>query len=186
MNKRYKSVIIFFAVLTIFMNVCIPVQASEKIKVGKVYTNPHNLSEQWRFIIAQKEDRWTKWTVLPDQEPQGTFLKKGDFLYYSRSGGQSVSVAVGVSLGASYANASATVSFNIPLGKCSRYEYGNGLIANKKGYYVIKVRRKIRPIIQFIQYRYKKNGKWTSWTKPKYYRKDYKILSTKPELLRKR
>ena len=106
-------------------------------------------------------------------------------LYYSDAGGKTASVSFGISFGTAYANASTTVSFDVPLGKPAG-SYGKCLVAHKNGYYVIRAKKEIKPTIQFIQYRYKRNGKWQSWTKPKVYSKKYTVCRVNSELLEKK
>lgn len=57
-------------------------------------------------------------------------------LYYSDAGGKTASV----SFGNAYANASTTVSFDVPLGKPAG-SYGKCLVAHKNGYYVIRAKK---------------------------------------------
>ena len=75
------------------------------------YDNTGN--KQYRFITIVKSTQWTGNHYVSGQPTKGTYLKNGDMLYYSESGGPnySLSVGVGYKIG--------SVSLGIPLGKIS-------------------------------------------------------------------
>ncbi|KAB1438689.1 hypothetical protein [Candidatus Galacturonibacter soehngenii] len=87
-------------------------------------------------------------------------------------------------LGVEYANVSASVSFDVPLGKTYNSYYGKALKADSSGYYIIKAKKYIKPTIKFIQYRHKKNGKWGSWEKPSVYSKSYETVKSYSALVK--
>ena len=51
---------------------------------------------------------------------------------------------------------------------------------------MLRAKKEIKPTIQFIQYRYKRNGKWQFWTKSKVYSKKYTVCRVNSEKLDKR
>ncbi len=103
----------------------------------------------------------------------GTYVEKGNFLFYGESGGESVTISFGVSLGPQYANASANVGISIPLGTV--LYLGQGFKAKKSGRYLIKVKKEVQPTITFIQYRRKVNNSWSEWGKPQVYSTRYEL-----------
>lgn len=52
--------------------------------------------------------------------------------------------------------------------------------------YVIKAKKYIKPHIQLIQYRYRKNGEtWGKWSTPTVYNKSYEVLQSYSVLVKK-
>ena len=147
---------------------------------------PTNDLEQWRFIFIDKDPKWTKLKTIQGQPKNGTYLKSGDSLFYGENGGKKVDISFGVGLSAQYEGVSASVTFSIPMGKAYDTYYGKALKAHKDGYYVIKAKKYIKPHIQLIQYRYRKNGEtWGKWSTPTVYNKSYEVLQSYSVLVKK-
>ena len=172
--KRKKRWILG-CILTILMcNVMIiPVYGKDVTTCSGIYSYSTNDNEQWRFIYVVKDPQWTPLKVEPGQPTNGTYVEKGNFLFYGESGGESVTISFGVSLGPQYANASANVGISIPLGTVSYL--GQGFKAKKSGRYLIKVKKEVQPTITFIQYRRKVNNCWSEWGKPQVYSTRYEL-----------
>lgn len=153
---KIRNLLIILAVLVLGNMMSIQVYAKDSVRCSSTFSYPTNSKEQWRFITVIKDPAWTKLATVQGQPTKGTYLKKGDYLFYGESGGKSVTISFGVGLGVKYANASASVSFDVPLGKAYNSYYGKALKANKSGYYVIKAKKYVKPTIVFIQYRHKK------------------------------
>ena len=140
------------------------------------YDNTGN--KQYRFITIVKSTQWTGNHYVSGQPTKGTYLKNGDMLYYSESGGPnySLSVGVGYKIG--------SVSLGIPLGKISNGTFGIGVRATGKGYYKLALNKQVKPTIMLIQYRTKQYGKWSSWGEPSVYSKKYQTVRIKPALIK--
>lgn len=164
----------------------IPAFAKDTVTVSDTYnSSPSGGNQQHRFITVVKDPAWTKLKKISGQPTKGTYLKKGDMLFYTEGGGKSVSISFGVSLGSTYANASASVSFDVPLGKMNSTQYGKAMRASSPGYYIIKAKKKVQPTIKFIQYRNKQsNGKWGAWGKPSVFSKNYKVIQAYSTLVK--
>ena len=151
----------------------IPVYGKDVTTCSGIYSYPTNDNEQWRFIYVVKDPQWTPLKVVPGQPTNGTYVEKGNFLFYGESGGESVTISFGVSLGPQYANASANVGISIPLGTVSYL--GQGFKAKKSGRYLIKVKKEVQPTITFIQYRRKVNNSGANGENHKYIRLDMNL-----------
>ena len=128
----------------------------DKIKDHSGTTEKWNIFKEWRFIIL-----WRKWR-------------------------KKVNISFGVGLSAQYEGVCASVTFSIPMGKAYDTYYGKALKAHKDGYYVIKAKKYIKPHIQLIQYRYRKNGEtWGKWSTPTVYNKSYEVLQSYSVLVKK-
>lgn len=186
--RKAKKLLIILMVLVIGSTIVTPVYAKDKITIGKVIGNypPSHPNEQFRLIFVVKDPKWTKLKTVADQPTKGTYLKKGDALFYGEKGGNSVGISFGFSLGAGYGSVSGNVSFSIPLGKAYSTSYGKILKASKSGYYIIKAKKNIKPTIILIQSRYKKpfTNEWGPWEKPKVYTKKYEIVQSYSTLVR--
>ena len=166
------------------MSTC--VHAKDRIVYSKVYGYPTNDTEQWRFIDIDKEPRWTKLKTIEGQPKNGTYLKRGDALFYGENGGKKVNISFGIGLSAKYEGLNASVSFSIPMGKAYNTYYGKALKADKNGYYVIKAKKYIKPHIQLIQYRRRKSTEsWGKWDEPKVHDKKYEALQSYSVLVEK-
>jgi hypothetical protein len=181
-----KRLLIILMALVISDISSIPVYAKDSVSYSSAYARPTKSDEQWRFITVVKDPLWTKLVTVEGQPTKGTYLKKGDSLFYGENGGKSIPISVGVTIAKVV---SVGVGFNIPMGKAYNTYYGKSLKADKSGYYIIKAKKKIQPTIKFIQYRHKQNGylqngKWGSWEKAKYYGKNYKVVKAYSTLVK--
>ena len=94
------------------------------------YDNTGN--KQYRFITIVKSTQWTGNHYVSGQSTKSTYLKNGDMLYYSESGGSTYSLSVGVAYGIG------SVSLGIPLGKITTGTFGAAVKATGKGCTVCK------------------------------------------------
>lgn len=177
-----KIILCMFIVLfVVVQSLTYPVLAVSSNKYNRVigdpyYTNPSIGSKQHRFIIITTDPVWTKYKYVSKQPKKGTYLQKGDGLFYGEKGGDSTSISI--SLG--YAGIS--VAMSVPVGVIND-DYGTFKRANKKGYYKLKVKKQIIPRVALIQYRNREiGGKWSKWTKPKVYMKTYDVNRVVPVL----
>lgn len=181
---KVKSLLIVTLGLVISNVISAPAYAKDSTSTSYPFSYPTRPNEQWRFITVVKDSKWTKLTTVQGQPTKGTYLRKGDSLFYGESGGKKASISFGVGLGVKFANVSANVSFSVPLGKAHSSYFGKALKANKSGYYLIKAKKNIKPTIVFIQYRHKKNNKWGTWEKASFYSKDYKVIQSYSTLVK--
>lgn len=191
--KIVKKLLMILTVLVIIDTISIPVYAKDSVTcTGTFYTSPTKRNEQVRYIKVVKDPVWTKLKTVGGQPTKGTYVKKGDSLYYGSSGGTKAPITLSVGVGATYGYGSASVSLNIPIGKASSSSYyGKILTASKSGYYLIKAKKKVQVTVMFKQYRHRKtnnpysnSGKWGSWGKAKVSSKKYKTIKTYSKLVR--
>ncbi len=142
------------------------------------YDYDYSGSRQYRFITIVKSPQWTGNHYVSGQPTKGTYLKNGDMLYYSESGGSTYSLSVGVAYGIG------SVSLGIPLGKISTGTFGTAVKATGKGYYKLALNKQIKATIMLIQYRTRQNGVWSSWGSPSVYKKSYETVRIKPTLIK--
>lgn len=140
------------------------------------YDNTGN--KQYRFITIVKSTQWTGNHYVSGQSTKSTYLKNGDMLYYSESGGSTYSLSVGVAYGIG------SVSLGIPLGKITTGTFGAAVKATGKGYYKLALNKQVKQTVMLIQYRTKQNGKWSSWGKASVYSKSYETVRIKPTLIK--
>ncbi len=126
---------------------------------------------QHQFITITKDYQWTPYKYVAGQPEKGTYLKKGDALFYSESNGNTCSISVSVGFGCG------SVGLSIPMGKMA--QTGTSLVASKNGYYKIKVKKQVQPIIMLIRRRANGTSKWGS---PSVYKKKYKVIRVYPVL----
>lgn len=180
MKKVFRFAIMSMFVLTLLSFKDTDVHAKDSVSYSDVYSQPTDNSTQWRFIYVTKDSMWTKNKRISGQPQKGTYLKKGDFLYYSESGGESCSLSF--ALGLSSGIFSGNVSISVPIGKMGAVTTGTGLVAGSKGYYVIKAKKQVKPTITLIQYRKKNGNKWGKWGRAQVYNKSYTVQKIKPSL----
>lgn len=181
-----KTKHLFFALTLIITTVIsIPVHAADQITYGEPFylltaQYPSTSSNtQYRFITVKSKQE-TPLTTIPGQPPNGTYLKKGDALFYGSNGGSSIPVSFGINT----AFASLGVSFNIPMGKVYNTHYGSAHYAQSPGYYVIKVKKTLIATVLFQQHRTKlSNNRWSEWSKPTFHGKSYTVDSDHPTLV---
>lgn len=174
--KILRMSILFVLVFSLFIPTVTALAADKTVYSQPYYSSSILGNTQHRFITITKDPKWTSYKWVSGQPSKGTYLKKGDSLYYGESGGAaSISFVVGYGC--------ASVSFNVPLGKANSSHMGKSLKANKSGYYKIRAKKYIQPTIKLIQYRYRTNGKWGSWRKASYYSKSYKVVRSYSELV---
>lgn len=177
MKKNKVLLCLMMVLLILGQSLLFSVSATSKGKYKRKYSQPYFTNpiyglKQHRFIYITTPPVWTKYKFVANQPRKGTYLNKGDGLYYGESGGSSASVSF--SLG--YAGMS--VSMDVPLGKVSDY-YGTFKRANKRGYYKIKAKKQIIPTIWLIQYR---DTPYSKWSKGVVYNKTYKVNRVVPVL----
>ncbi|MGL4483680.1 MAG: hypothetical protein ACRCUS_01905, partial [Anaerovoracaceae bacterium] len=98
----------------------------------------------YRYVTCE-EERWTSNSYVAGQPSVGTYLKKGDFLFYTPSGGNTIniSMSIGFSVG--------PVSVGVGMGKQAASGVGVGLKAPEKGYYKIKAKKYVFVTVKTTQ-----------------------------------
>lgn len=191
--KIVKKLLMLLTVLIIIDTISIPVYAKDSVSCsGTFYTSPTKRNEQVRYITVVKDPVWTDLKTVAGQPTKGTYLKKGDALYYGSSGGTNAPITLSVGVGATYGYGSASVSLSIPLGKASSSSYyGKILTASQSEYYLIKAKKEVQVTVVFEQYRrrdtinpYSDTGKWGAWGKAKVSSKKYKTIRTYSKLVK--
>ena len=175
-----KLVILSIMIFSLLIPATSPILASDQTTISDPYYSDSTGvgNKQHRFITITKDPKWTSCKYISGQPKNGTYLKKGDGLYYGESGGDSTSLSFSLGYGC------ASVAISVPLGKLGSSHFGQFLKATSKGYYKIKAKKEIQPTITLIQYRIKTNGKWGNWGDTKVYMKKYEVLRTKATLER--
>jgi hypothetical protein len=77
-----KSLWIILMVLVISDIASIRVYAKESVSCSGTFSYPTRPDEQWRFITVIKDPAWTKLASVEGQPTKGTYLEKGDSLFY--------------------------------------------------------------------------------------------------------
>lgn len=80
--RMVKSLLIILMALVISDITSIPVHAKEDVSCSGTFSYPTRPDEQWRFITVMKDPVWTKLASVEGQPTKGTYLKKGDYLFY--------------------------------------------------------------------------------------------------------
>ena len=153
--------------------------ARDKIKVSPAYYcgTTGSGDTQFRFILVTKGSRhWTPWKYVAGQPRRGTYLRKGSALYYGQAGGAKATMSVGFGCYGS-------ISFSVPIGRREGVS-GTILPAHRKGYYKIKARKQGIVKAQFIQWRHRRDGHWSKWSKAKLYRRLFRCERVRAELVR--
>lgn len=157
------------------MSIFVPyttVSASSTVK-SPIYTID-NGNTQYQFIYYTGDKTWTANKAIAGQPTDGTYLKKGDGLFYYTSGGNSASISIGANFGAG------SVSISIPLGKLSSStNVGGVLYASSKGYYKIYMKKQVTPKVVYYRqrkriYNYPQGYVWTDWS-TKVYSTSYEV-----------
>lgn len=173
MNKNIKKL---FVIITTFVIICsqsVMVSAYTK-SVSETYRYPTDSRHEWRFVTITGSDsdaKWTKYHYISGQPKKGTWLKKGDLMFYQSNGGSNSSLSFTVGYGF------ASVSLDIPIGKISSTSYGVAKQAQKKGWYKIKLKKLVKPIVVYkqsrsYQYSYPRGYSWTEWSTSIYSKKN--------------
>lgn len=175
-NKRKLNIfIITIAILILFLSSVTTAYAGTK--AGKPFFG--NDGRWWRYITSSQQ-KWTTYKYVSGQPSKGTYLKKGNFLFYQSSGGSNVSVSFSVGYGVG------SIGISVPLGKPAKSGVGTGLRAPSNGYYKIKVKKLVQISVKTSQAcgskNRKPNGKW----KNQYTKKSYKTVRVYPTLVKQK
>lgn len=83
--KIVKKLWMLIIVFVIIDTISIPVYAKDSVSCsGNFYTSPTKKNEQVRYITVVKDPVWTDLETVAGQPTKGTYLKKGDSLYYGK------------------------------------------------------------------------------------------------------
>lgn len=168
------KVIIAIAVLLFSVNANKKLALADTTSYGTIYDYDYTGNRQYRFVTVTGDQRWTSYEAVAGQPTNGTYLKKGDGLYYSTSGGNCVTVSIGVNFGC------AAVGIAVPLGKIgTSTNYGKFLTASQSGYYKIYAKKYVTPKVVYIQersrtYNYPAGYTWSGWS-TRVYSKTYTV-----------
>lgn len=88
--KKIKNLLIISIFLVMSNMSTIPVFAQDSITVGSAVYGypPSSPTEEYRFITVVKDATWTSLETVEGQPTKGTYLKKGDSLFYGESDGK--------------------------------------------------------------------------------------------------
>lgn len=184
--KKIKKLVIIFTAFVMLCSQYVTVSAYTK-SVSKIQSYPTDNNTQYRFVTftpSKSDAKWTGYHNISGQPKHGTWLDKGDMMFYQSNGGSNCSLSFG--LGYGYGS----ISLSVPVGKMASESYGVAKKAKEKGWYKLKLNKRVKVTVKYIQtrnryYNYPKGYVWSKWKK-RLISKDKTILKEKAKLVKQK